>query len=65
VKAALKLTVTAKLHKDSLIEREANEIQRLRDGGTAGIVIVGHGGIERLNWVKCRSTTHAESTSFG
>jgi hypothetical protein len=64
VKAALEFTITTELHKDGFIEREANEIQRLRNGGTAGIVVVGHGGIEILNWVKC-STTHAESTSFG
>ena len=42
MKAALEFTVTAQLHKDGLIEGEANKIQGLRDGWTAGIFIVGH-----------------------
>ena len=42
VKAALEFTVTAQLHEDNLIQRQADQVQRLRDG-CAGILSVCHG----------------------
>lgn len=41
MKTALQLTVSAQLHKDNLIEREADKIEGLRDGCT-GIIVIGH-----------------------
>lgn len=44
VKAALEFAVAAQLHKDNLIEREADEIQGLRDSSTC-LLGVGHLGV--------------------
>lgn len=44
MEAALELAITAQLHENDLIERETNEVEGLRDGGTC-ILVVGHGEI--------------------
>jgi hypothetical protein len=47
MKPALELAITPKLHKDHLVERQADQIQRLGDRGSGHVLRVGHGGRER------------------
>lgn len=46
VEAALEFTVAAQLHENNLVERETDEVQRLRDRSTC---ILGVGHLEQGN----------------